>query len=215
MPLKKHRISHLKRAGLKRAGSRSKVDQSPPEVADLKQIEEGQCSSENPSGPPEKDISNHQEQPLSGFAYRKPISRVFWLLIIGGIVAGGLAAAKFMKSNDIKFRQDEPGKTPITFSELSLHNTPEDCWVALYGNVYDLTYYAKRHPESRPITDLAGTDGTLDYDLFHPRSLLTIVRGYIIGPLVAEEQSYGVDDPVEQSDGDDSHPAYSFSKFSP
>jgi cytochrome b involved in lipid metabolism len=175
----------------------------------MKQIEEGQCNSENLSGPSAKDISKHQEQPSSGFPYRKPISIVFWLLIIGGIVAGVVVLAKFMKSNDIKFSQDEPGNTPTTLSELALHNTCEDCWVALHGNVYDLTYYAKRHPESRLITDLAGTDGTLDYDLFHPTSLLAIVQGYIIGPLVPEEQTNGDDDPEEQSDGDDNLTTYS------
>jgi cytochrome b involved in lipid metabolism len=183
-PRKKQRVSHHKLR--------------PPEVAAMKQIEEGQCSSANLSGPPARDIYNHQEQTSSGCPYRKPISIFLWLLIIGGIVAGVVALAKFMKSNDIKFRQDEPGNTPITVSELALHNTPEDCWVALHGNVYDLTYYAKRHPDGSIITDLAGMDGTLDYDIFHPTPLLAVVQGYIVGPLVAEEQTGGGDDPEEQ-----------------
>jgi cytochrome b involved in lipid metabolism len=183
MPIKKHRVSHHKRRKKHRVSHHKR---RPPEVAAVKQIDEGQCSSENLSAPPARDISNHQEQPSSGCHYRKAISRVFWLLIIGGIVAGVVALAKFMRSNDIKFSQDEPGNTPITVSELALHNTPEDCWVALHGNVYDLTSYAKRHPDgSRLITDLAGMDGTLDYDIFHPTSLLAIVQSYMVGPLVA------------------------------
>jgi cytochrome b involved in lipid metabolism len=205
MPQKKHRVSHHKRR-----------PPDPPEVATMKQMEEGQCSSENISVPPARDISshqdqpssgcpyrktaidisNHQEQPSSGCPYRKTISRVVWLLIIGVIVASAVALAKFFKTRDLKFRQDEPGNTPITLSELALHNTPEDCWVALHGNVYDLTSYSNRHPVRSFITDLAGMDGTLDYDIFHPTSLLAVVQGYIVGPLVAEEQTDGDDDPT-------------------
>jgi cytochrome b involved in lipid metabolism len=212
MPEKKHRVSHHKRR--------------PPEVATMKQIEEGQRSSDKLSAPPARDISNrqeqpssgcpyrktnlsgspardistHKEQPSSGCPYRKTISRVFWLFLIGGIVASVVALAKYFKSHDLKFRQDEPGNTPITLSELALHNTPEDCWVALHGNVYDLTSYANRHPDASFITDLAGMDGTLDYDIFHPTSLLAIVRGYILGPLVAKEQTDGDDEPEEKTE---------------
>lgn len=34
----------------------------------------------------------------------------------------------------------------IPFSEVARHNTSDDCWVALNGQVYDLTEFAGRHP---------------------------------------------------------------------
>lgn len=138
------------------------------------------------------DRSRNQEQSSSGQPYRKPISRLVWLLIIGGLSGGTIAVIAFMKANDIRFVQGEPGDTPVTVSELKLHNTPADCWVALHGDVYDLTSYAKRHPGGgRVVTDLAGMDGTQAYDIFHTIALLDSVRGDVIGPLVVGDQSNG------------------------
>jgi cytochrome b involved in lipid metabolism len=72
----------------------------------------------------------------------------------------------------------------ITMGELALHSTPDDCWVALHGDVYDLTNYARRHPGGASIiTRLAGTDGTQEYTRFHSESLLQSVQGDKIGPL--------------------------------
>merc|ERR1712165_216345 len=34
----------------------------------------------------------------------------------------------------------------ISMNELSQHNTEDDCWVAIFGNVYDLTSFAEEHP---------------------------------------------------------------------
>ena len=95
-----------------------------------------------------------------------------------------------MKSKDIQLKPNDPGTTPISLSELALHNTPDDCWVAIHGDVYDLTNYAKRHPGGEEmITFLAGTDGTLEYETFHTESLLRSVQGNKIGPLMEDGES--------------------------
>ncbi|GBG31049.1 Succinate dehydrogenase ubiquinone flavoprotein subunit 1, mitochondrial [Hondaea fermentalgiana] len=61
----------------------------------------------------------------------------------------------------------------ISMDELKQHNTPEDCWVAIDGKVYDLTLYAEDHPGGREaITSLAGTDGTKTFMDVHTPSLL-------------------------------------------
>jgi cytochrome b involved in lipid metabolism len=185
--------------------SDSYQDEMEAELEGLRQeLETMQSFAQSSTIPFPSDASYNQEQPSSGRPYRKPISRGIWLLIIGIVPFGVIALIGFMKSNDIKFSQDEPGNTPITLSELALHNTPKDSWVALHGKVYDLTSYAKRHPGgARLVTDLAGMDGTLDYDIFHPVSLLAAVEGDIIGPLVVEEQTgYGGNDDVsDDSEG--------------
>ena len=37
-------------------------------------------------------------------------------------------------------------KTKISASELALHKTKEDCWIAVYGDVYDFTSFVDEHP---------------------------------------------------------------------
>ncbi|TQV96825.1 mitochondrial cytochrome b2 [Cordyceps javanica] len=71
--------------------------------------------------------------------------------------------------------------TPFTFigaeEKLTLavarHNTPDSCWVILYGKVYDVTSFLGSHPGgSRIILSLAGQDATEDYDPVHPPGTL-------------------------------------------
>ncbi|KAK6497074.1 hypothetical protein TWF506_004556 [Arthrobotrys conoides] len=57
--------------------------------------------------------------------------------------------------------------------EVAKHNTPESCWVILYGNVYDVTDFLPSHPGgAKIILQLAGKDATEDYDPVHPRGIL-------------------------------------------
>lgn len=77
----------------------------------------------------------------------------------------------------------EPG---FTLAEVSTRNTASECWVAISGNVYDLTRWIAQHPGgSGAITQLCGTDGTQAFTSRHggqsnPTSTLA---GYLIGPL--------------------------------
>ena len=34
----------------------------------------------------------------------------------------------------------------FTLEEIQFHNTKDDCWVIIGGEVYDLTHYLKEHP---------------------------------------------------------------------
>ncbi|KAK1833859.1 L-lactate ferricytochrome c oxidoreductase [Podospora conica] len=57
--------------------------------------------------------------------------------------------------------------------EVAKHNTPESCWVVLYGDVYDVTDFVKEHPGgSRVILQLAGRDATDEFDPVHPPGTL-------------------------------------------
>lgn len=121
----------------------------------------------------------------SSNVHAKFISMLLGLVGVCAVVLALTKLFQFMRSNDIQFTQDAPGNMMISFSELALHNTADDCWVGLHGNVYDLTRYAKRHPPGPgSITVLAGTDGTEDYDRFHSVDLLKSVKSDIIGILV-------------------------------
>ncbi|KAF3346269.1 Diacylglycerol O-acyltransferase 2A [Verticillium dahliae VDG2] len=57
--------------------------------------------------------------------------------------------------------------------EVAKHNTPESCWVVLYGDVYDVTDFLSSHPGgTKIILKLAGKDATEEYDPVHPPGTL-------------------------------------------
>ncbi|KAI5789683.1 FMN-dependent dehydrogenase-domain-containing protein [Peziza echinospora] len=71
-------------------------------------------------------------------------------------------------------------------AEVAKHNTPESCWVILYGKVYDVTDFLPSHPGgSKAILTLAGTDATADYDPIHPPGLLeqTLTSKHLLGEI--------------------------------
>ncbi|KUJ22535.1 uncharacterized protein LY89DRAFT_680674 [Mollisia scopiformis] len=58
-------------------------------------------------------------------------------------------------------------------AEVAKHNTPADCWVCLYGEVWDVTEFLPSHPGgSKIILQLAGRDATEEYDPIHPPGTL-------------------------------------------
>ena len=49
----------------------------------------------------------------------------------------------------------------LTLDAVAIHNTQEDCWMAIEGKVYDLTAYLDRHPTPPEILlPYCGTDAT-------------------------------------------------------
>jgi len=51
-------------------------------------------------------------------------------------------------------------------SEVAQHNTPEDCWLSWFGEVYDLSPVLEQHKgiETKPFVDSAGQDITHWFD---------------------------------------------------
>jgi hypothetical protein len=187
--------------------SQDEIDRLRREIERLSQAELGrnQASSSQPIGGssasariapvaalpprrPKKDLTV-KEQPSSPPAAdnrrkRKCISFAIGIIFLVGAVVGVLSLVKFMKDKNVSFVRDEGGNRLVSSQELASHNSAGDCWVALHGDVYDLTAYAKRHPGgSSWITDLAGTDGTQSYSDFHSAGLLRSVQGNKLGPL--------------------------------
>ena len=57
----------------------------------------------------------------------------------------------------------------FTPSELAIHNTPEDCWMAIQGRVYNVTPYLAYHPGGKgQLMRGAGKDATDLYHQVHP-----------------------------------------------
>jgi len=74
------------------------------------------------------------------------------------------------------------GRQVVSASELEQHNTPDDCWVAIHGLVYDLTEFADEHPAgAESITDLAGKDGTEAFSAVHNHRILEEFDEEIMG----------------------------------
>ena len=60
-----------------------------------------------------------------------------------------------------------PPVTNISLQELEKHGSPSDCWIAIDGNVYDVTDYWRSHPGGVLILAGAGTDATVMFHHYH------------------------------------------------
>lgn len=91
---------------------------------------------------------------------------------------------KLKKSNDV----NDNFQGQVSMSEMAAHTEPEDCWMELHGNVYDLTDYAPDHPGGPEyVTDYCGMNATRFYDMEHSTSLLTLVSQYNLGTAVSDD----------------------------
>ena len=180
----------------------SEIEQLQRQLAELQKAELGGESFPRPP----KDFSIQDEIKPSPSTRR--LRTFFPWLMLGGMVACViLLLATKTRSDEPKLAQDPAhvlegnvnNTATILLSELAQHATPEDCWIALHGDVYDLTAYATRHPGGVSlVTSLAGTDGTLEYGRFHPESLLLTVQEFKIGSLLKKSKN-----PVDEENSED------------
>jgi len=76
--------------------------------------------------------------------------------------------------------------TTYTLADVATHNTSTNCWVAISGNVYNLTAFIPTHPGgAAAIIGLCGTDGTAALSAApHGLSVVPTIASYMIGALV-------------------------------
>ncbi|KHJ84380.1 cytochrome b5-like Heme/Steroid binding domain protein [Oesophagostomum dentatum] len=56
----------------------------------------------------------------------------------------------------------------VDHEELTKHNKKDDCWILIFGQVYDVTSYLEFHPGGIPeLMRAAGTDGTDLFNQYH------------------------------------------------
>ena len=127
------------------------------------------------------------------------IGRIMGLMIFfAGVTIGIVFLVRFLVTKDRDIQEKDSMttllQTEISLDELAIHNNENDFWVSLHGNVYDLTEFAALHPggtnggTTEIILELAGTDGTEQYDSFHSStSLLTHIAKYKVGTLETVE----------------------------
>ena len=82
-----------------------------------------------------------------------------------------------------------PPPREITPHELASHSSPDDCWTALRGKVYDLTPYLKFHPGGSPLlVAVAGKDATRVFDAYHAWvNAGALLASCLVGKLVEDE----------------------------
>jgi len=92
-------------------------------------------------------------------------------------------------------------QSSILRSEVAKHNTPEDCWCVINGEVYDLTQFLDEHPGgSGIILKYAGRDASKAFNPIHPRDIVnTLPAAAKLGPATGE----AVPEPPAADDDED------------
>lgn len=106
------------------------------------------------------------------------------LLGVSFLVIAGFGVWKLTDSSDtspssqtVNETNDETEQKPdsssqsssktISADEVKKHNSKDDCWTIVQGNVYDITSYIPNHPGGDEILRACGEDGT---ELFTART---------------------------------------------
>lgn len=94
-----------------------------------------------------------------------------------------------------------------TIEEVAQHNTAQDIWIIVNGNVFDLTNFINEHPGGKKVLlKKAGKDASKEFKTFHNDAIMQRVGLPMqIGIIVNEEkptpivQEKAIASPVKQS----------------
>ncbi|QDZ18837.1 cytochrome b5 [Chloropicon primus] len=77
-----------------------------------------------------------------------------------------------------------------TLEECKKHNTYDDCWIIMFGKVYDVTKFLDDHPGGGEIiVDVTGRDATEDFeDVVHSATARKQLEGLVIGDLHEDDK---------------------------
>ena len=111
--------------------------------------------------------------------------------LVGSLAAVATAAAVYTTINSSVVANDEvkPLENKIPVEEFVKHNTADDCWITVNGNVYDLTDFIEMHPGGQtPLIQNAGHDATTLYNKIHPKGTIEnfLPKDKQLGVLVGE-----------------------------
>ena len=72
----------------------------------------------------------------------------------------------------------------ISSKELRAHASPDDLWISISGDVYDVTPWLPHHPGGDlPLVTLVGQDATDAFAAYHPPSARPLLRRFLVGRL--------------------------------
>ncbi|KAF5630048.1 NADH cytb-reductase [Fusarium sp. NRRL 52700] len=77
-----------------------------------------------------------------------------------------------------------------TIKQVAEHNSPEDAWLIIHGQVYDVTKYLADHPGGAEVlTEAAGTDASEDFDnAGHSEDAFEIMHDCCVGKIQGFEK---------------------------
>ncbi|KAJ5469402.1 NADH-cytochrome b5 reductase 1 [Penicillium diatomitis] len=77
-----------------------------------------------------------------------------------------------------------------SMQDVAAHNSKNDTWIVIHGQVFDITEYLQDHPGGAEIlVEVAGKDATADYeDVGHSEDAREIMQPYLIGVLKDAQQ---------------------------
>jgi len=104
-------------------------------------------------------------------------------------------------AGELAKRSKPKAMAAITAGELAKHSKPGDLWMAIDGDVYDVSKFARVHPGGAKVLEqLAGHDVTNEFFDLHRQEILTKYARLKIGRLdSAEEAMHSPDDESEIS----------------
>ncbi|MFZ5376640.1 MAG: cytochrome b5 domain-containing protein [Patescibacteria group bacterium] len=107
------------------------------------------------------------------------MKKTFSLLLFTSLVLAGCSlnnssapvsnsAKEPAQPTSVESNNPEQQSKTISLDEISQHASPEDCWFAVDGNVYDVTSYiaAAKHPGGEAILEGCGKDAS---GIFHTK----------------------------------------------
>lgn len=121
---------------------------------------------------------------------RRLILAAVFAFIVAWAALAMFAAFRSPPVEELRAPSELRTSTPFSAEEIAWHDRPEDCWLVVRGNVYDVTSYIPSHPAPRrTITDYCGTDSTQAFETkergrSHSTDAWQLLESYLIGAAV-------------------------------
>ena len=89
-----------------------------------------------------------------------------------------MEGAKVLMANRLSEDPQGADEALISYTELSKHNKPGDCWIVVNKKVYDVSAFAPEHPGGAGVIfSSAGSDCTDEFLAAHPEDIMRLTLG--------------------------------------